>query len=123
MGRNPTDRGKPGAKRHLLTDAKGIAVALAVTGANRHDMKKLVDLLDGTVVEPAPAAPPPWRWTAATTTPTAGRPPPRAATRRTSRPRRAKPRRCRRPATPTATRRGAGWWRWRTRGSTTSGGC
>jgi putative transposase len=41
-----------------LTEAKGIAVALAITGANRHDMKKLADLLDGTVVEPTPAAPP-----------------------------------------------------------------
>jgi IS5 family transposase len=41
-----------------LTEAKGIAVALEITGANRHDMKKLADLLDGTVVEPAPAAPP-----------------------------------------------------------------
>jgi len=29
-----------------------------VTGANRHDMKKLAELLDATVVEPAPAAPP-----------------------------------------------------------------
>jgi transposase len=29
-----------------------------VTGANRHDMKKLADLLDATVVEPAPTGPP-----------------------------------------------------------------
>ena len=29
-----------------------------VTGANRHDMKKLAALLDATVVEPAPTAPP-----------------------------------------------------------------
>jgi transposase len=29
-----------------------------VTGANRHDMKKLAALLDATVVEPAPAEPP-----------------------------------------------------------------
>ena len=29
-----------------------------VTGANRHDMKKLAELLDATVVEPAPAEPP-----------------------------------------------------------------
>jgi putative transposase len=57
-GRNPTDRGKPGTKRHLWTEAKGIPTALAITGANRHDMKKLADLLDGTGVEPAPAIPP-----------------------------------------------------------------
>ncbi|MEA2515380.1 MAG: putative transposase [Thermomicrobiales bacterium] len=31
---------------------------MVVTGANRHDMKLLADLLDATVVEPAPAAPP-----------------------------------------------------------------
>ena len=31
---------------------------MLVTGANRHDMKKLAELLDATVVEPAPAAPP-----------------------------------------------------------------
>jgi len=29
-----------------------------VTGANRHDMKKLVDLLDAMVIEPAPTEPP-----------------------------------------------------------------
>ena len=57
-GRNPTDRGKPGTKRHLLTEAKGIPVAVLVTGANRHDRKKLADLLDATVVEPAPTGPP-----------------------------------------------------------------
>jgi putative transposase len=33
-------------------------VAVVVTGANRHDMKKLAALLDATVVEPAPPAPP-----------------------------------------------------------------
>jgi putative transposase len=57
-GANPTDRGKPGTKRHLLTEAKGIPVAALVTGANRPDMKKLAALLDATVIEPAPAEPP-----------------------------------------------------------------
>ncbi len=33
-------------------------MAVLVTGANRHDMKKLADLLDATVVEPAPTGPP-----------------------------------------------------------------
>jgi putative transposase len=41
-GRNPTDRGKSGAKRSLWTDANGVPVGLAVEGANRHD-KKLVE--------------------------------------------------------------------------------
>jgi putative transposase len=41
-GKNPTDRGKLGTKRSLLTDANGVPVGLAVEGANRHD-KKLVE--------------------------------------------------------------------------------
>ncbi|RZK10058.1 MAG: IS5 family transposase [Hymenobacter sp.] len=38
-GPNPTDRGKGGVKRSLLTEARGIPVGLVVEGANRHDMK------------------------------------------------------------------------------------
>jgi putative transposase len=38
-GRNPTDRGKLGAKRSLLTEAAGVPVGLAIEGANRHDKK------------------------------------------------------------------------------------
>src|SRR3954467_9307854 len=41
VGKNPTDRGKLGAKRSLLVEANGVPVGLAVEGANRHD-KKLV---------------------------------------------------------------------------------
>ncbi len=41
-----------------MTESKGIPVAEALTGANRHDMKMLAELLDGTVVEPAPSEPP-----------------------------------------------------------------
>ncbi len=41
-----------------MTAGKGIPIAVVVTGANRHDMKKLADLLDATVVEPAPSGPP-----------------------------------------------------------------
>lgn len=36
-GANPTDRGKQGVKRHLLTETHGLPVGLVVTGANRHD--------------------------------------------------------------------------------------
>jgi transposase len=54
-GANPTDRGKSGSKRHLLTDGKGVPLAVILSGANRHDMKKLADLLDAKVLEaPAP---------------------------------------------------------------------
>ena len=38
-GPNPTDRGKGGVKRSLLTEARGIPVGLEIEGANRHDMK------------------------------------------------------------------------------------
>ena len=40
-GANPTDRGKKGVKRSLLTDGKGIPLAITVAGANRHDIKLL----------------------------------------------------------------------------------
>jgi putative transposase len=54
-GPNPTDRGKRGVKRSLLTDGAGIPLAVAVAGANRHDMKLVVATLDGIVVaRPAP---------------------------------------------------------------------
>ncbi len=38
-GPNPTDRGKDGTKRSVLTEASGIPIALAVDGANRNDFK------------------------------------------------------------------------------------
>jgi putative transposase len=40
-GKNPTDRGKIGTKRSLLTDGQGIPLGLVVCGANVHD-KRLV---------------------------------------------------------------------------------
>jgi putative transposase len=61
-GRNPTDRGKTGTKRHLLTEGKGVPIGVVVSGAQRHDMKKLADLLDASLV-PYPADdpdPPAW---------------------------------------------------------------
>jgi IS5 family transposase len=36
-GPNPTDRGKLGTKRHVLTDGRGIPLAVTLTGANVHD--------------------------------------------------------------------------------------
>jgi putative transposase len=49
-GANPTDRGKTGTKRHLLTEGKGVPISLVISGANRTDMKKLEDLLDASLV-------------------------------------------------------------------------
>ena len=43
MGPNPTDRGKCGTKRSLLTDGDGVPLAVAIAGANAHD-KTLVEL-------------------------------------------------------------------------------
>lgn len=49
-GPNPTDRGKKGTKRSLLTDGAGIPLALIIDGANRHDVKLLSATLEGLVV-------------------------------------------------------------------------
>lgn len=49
-GPNPTDRGKMGVKRSVLTDGSGIPLAIAVEGANRPDSKLLAATLDGIVV-------------------------------------------------------------------------
>jgi transposase len=38
-GPNPTDRGKSGVKRSVLTEGHGVSIGLVVEGANRHDMK------------------------------------------------------------------------------------
>lgn len=39
VGPNPTNRGKGGGKRHLLTKAQGLPVGVAVTGATVHEAK------------------------------------------------------------------------------------
>lgn len=49
-GSNPTDRGKAGSKRTLLTDGKGIPLAVVLSGANRHDSQMLGDVLDAVVI-------------------------------------------------------------------------
>jgi transposase len=45
-GRNPTDRGKKGSKRHVLTDADGIPIVVQTGPANQRDDTKLEDLLE-----------------------------------------------------------------------------
>ncbi|WP_420596342.1 transposase [Deinococcus sp.] len=49
-GSNPTERGKAGAKRTLLTDGKGIPLAMVLSGANRHDRQMLVEVLNAVVI-------------------------------------------------------------------------
>ena len=46
-GPNPTDRGKPGSKHHVLTEANGTPLSAILTGANRHDVTQLLPLVDG----------------------------------------------------------------------------
>ena len=56
-GRNPTDRGKRGTKRSLLTEGHGIPLAVFVSGANRHDMKLTEPTLEAIVIDrPQPTA-------------------------------------------------------------------
>src|SRR6516165_7991758 len=45
-GKNPTDRGKKGTKRHLLVDGKGTPLAVRVTAANRNESLEAMDLVD-----------------------------------------------------------------------------
>src|SRR5919112_2668521 len=45
-GPNPLDRGRPGSKRHVVTDASGMPLAIALTGAHVHDSKVFEDLID-----------------------------------------------------------------------------
>ena len=56
-GPNPTDRGKRGTKRSLLTDGRGVPLGLAVDGANKNDHKLMRETLEAIPVQrPAPTA-------------------------------------------------------------------
>ena len=59
-GPNPTDRGKRGAKRSLLTDGRGVPLAGVTEGANRNDHLLMRETLEAVPVprpEPTPEAP------------------------------------------------------------------
>ena len=45
-GKNPTDRGRPGVKHHVLVDGHGIPLAVDVTPANTPEIKELLPLVD-----------------------------------------------------------------------------
>ncbi len=49
-GRNPTDRGKRGAKVHILVDERGAPLAIDISGANQHDKWSVDDLIFSVVV-------------------------------------------------------------------------
>jgi transposase len=46
VGPDPTNRGKPGSKRHVITDRPGIPLAALLHDANRHDSRLFERLLD-----------------------------------------------------------------------------
>jgi transposase len=57
-GPNPTDRGKAGAKRSVLTEGSGVPIGLAIDGANRNDFKLARQTLASIPIErpvPTPA--------------------------------------------------------------------
>ena len=51
-GRDPTDRGKLGAKRHIVVDRQGLPLAVTIAGSNLHDSQMVEETVD---------APPPLR--------------------------------------------------------------
>jgi putative transposase len=50
-GKNPTDRGKRGAKINLLVDQSGAPLSVVLTGANRHDKVAAIDLIVSVVLK------------------------------------------------------------------------
>jgi transposase len=49
-GKNPTDKGKAGSKRHLVSDRRGIPLSVMLTAANVHDSMVFEELVDA--IEP-----------------------------------------------------------------------
>ena len=49
-GPNPTDKGKAGSKRHVVSDRGGVPLAVVLTAANVHDSKVLEEAVDA--IEP-----------------------------------------------------------------------
>lgn len=49
-GSNPTDRGKPGTKKNILTDESGIPLAVTICPANRHDNTQVANLLNSIIL-------------------------------------------------------------------------
>jgi putative transposase len=49
-GRNPTDRGKGGVKKSVLTDAAGYPLSVVQIGANRHDTIVLEETINRVII-------------------------------------------------------------------------
>ena len=50
-GSNPTDRGKLGTKRHILTDTKGIPLSAVMSSSSTHDIRLVTDVMDNTIIK------------------------------------------------------------------------
>ena len=50
-GPNPTDRGKSGVKRSMLTEGHGVPIGVVIEGAHRHAMKLVRSTIQSIVVE------------------------------------------------------------------------
>ena len=50
-GHNPTDRGKLGSKRHIITDKNGIPLSTFITSANTHDVTVATNTIDNIVIK------------------------------------------------------------------------
>jgi transposase len=50
-GNNPTDRGKLGTKRHILTDNNGIPLSAFISSASTHDIKAVTEVVDNAVIK------------------------------------------------------------------------
>jgi putative transposase len=53
VGKNPTDRGKQGTKRSLLTEGGGVPIGMVVEGSNRNDFKLLRETIESIAIERA----------------------------------------------------------------------
>jgi putative transposase len=51
VGKNPTDRGKQGTKRSLLTEGGGVPIGVVVEGSNRNDFKLLRETIESIAIE------------------------------------------------------------------------
>lgn len=45
-GKSPVDRSKLGSKHHLLVEGQGIPLSASLTGANRHEITQLLNLVE-----------------------------------------------------------------------------
>jgi IS5 family transposase len=45
-GKDPTNRGKLGTKRHIVVDRKGLPLAMTISGSNVHDSRMLEEAVD-----------------------------------------------------------------------------